>query len=417
VEREILHIAIPSFPIALARSNDPALRNRPVAIAPGNSQRALIQCVSPEARAEGIHVAMPVFKARRLCPAMVIIAPDTKGVTRGTQIMAEACGEFTPIVEPAAGRMFLDLTGSRTLFGPACDVAARLEKILQQRLGVIVTAGSGINKLVSRIAADVLPEPGVYDVIRGSERHFIAPFPLSVLPGIGSEREALLLRDLNLKYVHQLAALPLHHLRLVVGAFAPLLHERACGIDRTPVHPVQKQPEIMEDAYLSEEEHDDHIILAELYRLVETCGMKLRCTGKQAATMTLSISYADGITNQRSTILNPPSTLDLALFHQAEKLFTATCQRRVRVRSIRLACGSLKQQQQQMELFPAGPETAAGGLPLQTALDCLRKRYGTETVRWGRTVTDPPGNFGRPATPCAEDLSAYRYCTQTTRGK
>jgi len=289
-----------------------------------------LQAVSAEAAAEGLMAGIPVFRARKLCPAIIIIPPDPLLVANGTRVLTELAAEFTPIVEPGAGRVFLDLTGSTQLFGPARDTAVRLEAAIGARLGLKAMAGAGASKLVSRIAADALPEPGVYDVFRGAERSFLAPFPVAVIPGIGSEREGLL-RDLRVQRVGAVAALSVAQLRLAVGPFAPLLHERACGIDRSPVQPPRRTTAISEEAFLAQEDNDDGVLLAELYRLVEGCGLQLRMLGRETDKLLLTVGYSDGVMEQRTKRLPAPLALDMELFAASEALFHATCRRRVRV--------------------------------------------------------------------------------------
>lgn len=416
--REILHIVIPSFPIALTRVTDAHLRGRPVAVAPQNSDRALLQCVSAEALAEGIDPGMPIFRARRLCPSLIIIPPDPQLLAKGSRTLSEASAEFTPVVEPAHGRVFLDVTASRRLFGPARDVASRLERKIAARLGLQAMAGTGTNKLVSRIAADVLPEPGVYDVFQGAERTFVAPFPVSVLPGVGQERQTQLLRDLNLRRVEELAALSVTQLRLAVGPFAPLLHERACGIDRSPVQPPRRTPQVLEEAFLEQEDNDDAVLLAELCRLVEGCGLRLRRMNKGARKMTLTVNYADGVADEGVRTFAAPRSLDISLFTAAEELFLATCKRRIRVKGLRLVCSQIGEEIAQLDLFATSEETAPRQVALQETLDLLRGRFGMEAVRWGKTLTPererPVAEETAPASP---DLSRYRYQTLTRSGK
>jgi DNA polymerase-4 len=238
MDRDILHLAIPAFPIALARVADPSLQQRPVAVAPGHSERALVQCASSEALAEGVHAGMALYQARRLCPALTILPSDPAGMARGMGELTAIVADFTPVWEPAApGRLFLDLTGSQRLFGPGRDAAARLEREVVRRLRLHGSVGVAANKLVSRIAAGFLRRPGVCDVLRGSEGSFIAPLPVTVLPGVGKVRQTQLLRELNLRRVGEMAALSVGQLRLAFGPFAPLLQQRAQGIDPSPVHP------------------------------------------------------------------------------------------------------------------------------------------------------------------------------------
>jgi DNA polymerase-4 len=388
MERDVLHLAIPAFPIALTRVSDLSLRERPVAVAPGYSERALLQSVSKEARSEGVHEGMAVYQARRFCPSLILLPPDQELIAKGTRAIQKVSRRFSPILEPAApGRLFLDLTGSRRLLGPGRDAAARLEREIEKDLGLSGSVGVAGNKLVSRIAAGYLEKSGVCDILRGSERSFIGSMSVSVLPGVGKGRESRLFRDLNLCRVEEIAALSVAQLRLILGPFALLLHQRSRGIDPSPVQPPKRSPEISEESFLSVEENDDTFLMAELCRLVEGCGLGLRRLGKAAGKLTLTLMYADGVIERGTARLAVPQNLDLPLFAAAEELFQKSCRRRVRLKGMRLACGRLGQEKRQMDLFADEPAMSPHAETLQKALDSLRGKYGMDSVRWGRGVS------------------------------
>lgn len=387
MERDILHLSIPSFAIALARVSDSSLREKPVAVVPGHSDRALVQSVSPEARSEGIFEGMSAYRARRLCPSLILLPPNPEMIAKGTQGLLEISGNYSPVLEPATyGRIFLDLTGCRRLLGPGRDVAARLKKEIAARLRLPGTIGVAGNKLVSRIASGYLEKPGVCDVLRGSERTFIGPMPVSVLPGVGQARELVLMQDLNLRRVEEVTALSVAQLRLAFGPFAPLLHQRACGFDPSPVQPPRRTPEVAEEAFLKTEENDDQILLAELYRLIECCGLRLRRLRKSAGRIALTANYADGVSEQSATTLPKPQNQDLMLFETAEELFHKVCQRRVRVKGLRLVCSHFIAENRQMDLFTDSNDATPNQSSLQQALDRLRGKHGMTSVRWGRTM-------------------------------
>ena len=414
MDREILHITVPAFPIALARVIHSSLRGRPVAVAPLNSERALLQCISAEAAAEGVHAGTPIYHARKSCPSLIVIAPDPHLMAKGSQALMELSGEFTPIVEPGAGRAFLDLTASRKLFGPARDVAARVERAIISQMGLQAMAGAGVNKLVSRVAADVMQEPGVYDVFHGAERNFLAPFPVSVLPGVGESRQTLLFRDLNLQRVEQVASLSIPQLRLAVGPFAPLLHDRACGVDRSPVQPPRFSTEIVEEGLLDQEENDDAVLLSELLRLVEGCGLRLRRLKKGARKVTLSVRYADGVTQQGKKVLPAPTSLDLALLGAVEELFFTVCKRRQRVRGLRLTCDQVAEDAGQMDLFaPVTAKVSQKQCDLQETLDLLREKHGRDAVRWGKGLVARREATTSSEPPPSWDAEVNRYMTLT----
>jgi DNA polymerase-4 len=383
--RDILHLYIPAFPLAVARVADPGLRDRPLAVAPGNSERALLQCVSAEARAEGVREGMPVFRARRFCPSLQLLLPDPESTARAARELVETAATYTPLWEPATpGRLYLDLTGSGRLMGPGRDAAARMEKEIAGRLRLQGTVGVAGNKLVARIASGYLDKPGVCDVLRGSEESFIGPLPVTVLPGVGGAR-AELLEELNLRRVAEVAALAVAQLRLACGPFASLLHQRARGLDPSPVQPPRRKPEVAEDTFLPQEENDDALLLAELCRLAEGCGLRLRRLGKGARKLLLTVRFADGVTEQGSTLFLRPENRDLPLMAAAEELFYRVCRRRLRVRSLRLGAGRLEGEDRQLDLFALPPESLHRE-PLQEALDRLRERYGMGAVRWGKCI-------------------------------
>lgn len=403
MDRDILHLYIPSFPIALARLSNPALQGRPVAVAPGHSERAPIQHLSIEARSEGLFEGMPLFRARRLCPSLVILPPDPKKVSGGNRALAKLTREYSPVWEPSStGRIYLDLTGSARLFGPGRDTALKLERDLARRLNLTGRVGVAGNKLVSRIAAGYLHKPGVCDILRGSESEFVAPLPVTVIPGIGETRQRILLSDLNLSLVGQVASLTLPQLSLPFGSFAPLLFQRARGIDPSPVLPPRRTPEISRESFLDEGENDDPVLLAELYRLAEECGLRLRNTGKAATKLVLTITHSDGLSRRRAISLKEPTNQDTQIFSLVERLFGEASERRVGIKWMNLVCEGLTEPRMQMDMFP-DPGNPGGKDSLQETLDAVRGKYGMTAVSWGRTAvrvqsSSPYTNARRTAT-------------------
>lgn len=384
--RDILHVSIPAFPIALARVVNSFLRERPVAVAPSHTERAIVQCVSSEARQEGIFEGMPVFRALAFCPSLTVLPPNPRLLSTGVRSLIDLSSRYTPFTEPGApGRLYLDLTGSSRLLGPGRDAAARLDREITDRLRLRGSVGVAGNKLVSGIASRFLDRPGVCDVLRGSERPFIAPMPVSTLPGVGSTRERMLLTDLNLKRIEEVACLSVSQLGLVFGPFAPLLHQRARGIDPSPVLPPRHALDITEESYLIREENSDEALLAELCRVVEACGFRLRRLGKGTGKITLAVYYIDGVSSRGSFVLPYPADNDMILYAAAEDLFEKACQRRVRVRGMRLTCSRVSARNRQVEMFGSAA-TGPSHEKLQAALDAIRDRYDTDAVKWGRVL-------------------------------
>ncbi len=387
--RDVIHFHIPDFPVSVARVADPALRGRPLVVAPQGAGRALVQAASREARAEGVTVGMALERARRFCPQLRVTLPEPHLLARATSALLDVFAHYSPLWEPERpGRLFLDLTGSGRLLGPGRDAAARLEREIAARLSLPGLVGVAENKLVARIAAGCVDRPGVCDVLRGSEERFIAPLPVATLPGIGEAKSGELLAELSLRNIGELATLDASALRLVFGAAAPLVQQRARGIDPTPVRPPQRLPEVAEEAFLERAENDTAVLAGALCRLTERCGFRLREKGQGTRHLLLTVHHLDGVSARRTSRLVECVNDDRALFEAAAMLLRRACVRRVRVRSLRLACRELDAPRSgQLDLFAAPRQRDA---TLQQALDHLRGRHGMDVIQRGAALARRP---------------------------
>jgi DNA polymerase IV len=380
LERQVLHLDVAAFAVAVARVVDPRLRGRPVAVAPP-VVRAVVGTASAEARREGVRPGMPLQDARRLCRGLVVLPPDDGLCGRATQAVLEVAGRFAPVVEPGPlGRAWLDVTGTGRLFGPPIDLAARLQRELRGSLRLDAAMGVAVNKLVSRVAADLIEPVGLRDVPVGDEAPFLAPLGVGRLPGVGS---AVFrgLRALNLRLVGQVAALEVEHLLLAFGRFGALLHQRARGIDPRPVQPPVREPEVRREAVLPEDTNDREALRGALRGLAEDAARELRLRGMSAGRLELEIRYTDARAERGRATLPAPAALDAELWRAADALFSRTCSRRVRVRELRLRAAGLARRQVQLGLFDDDEHRRDAALT--AALDRIRTRHGEGAVRSG----------------------------------
>ena len=191
LERQVLHLDVAGFPVAVERVVDPTLRDRPLVIAPP-VPRARVLFASAEAGREGIQPGMRVDEARRQCRGLVLRPPNDPLYARAGKAVLELTGRFSPVLEPQAhGRIYLDVTGTGRLFGPPIDVAARLRKELIASLRLDAAVGVAANKLVSRVAADVTEPTGLLDIRAGDEAPFLAPLHVARLPQLLCHRWTL----------------------------------------------------------------------------------------------------------------------------------------------------------------------------------------------------------------------------------
>ena len=402
MDRQIVCFQIPSFGIALARLRNPSLRDWPVAIAPTHVPRAVLYEVSSEARKNGLSPGMPVDQARWLCSSLQLIPPDPRGVRSADQYLLEVSGRFAPVWEPVSpGHLYLDLTGTTRLFGRAVDTAARIEREVMERHGLSGVMGLGSNKLVSGIAATLVQPLELYDVSPGSERTFLAPLPVTLLPEFGrlyaakTQEVLATLDDLNLKTLGEIAEIPLFHLELVLGPQARLLRQWALGIDPSPVWPPVRRPSLEVSHILDTDEVDDDRLLGLLYSLLERLCQKLRRQLQACRRLTLTLGHSDGIEITKHQTFNPGTYWEADIYPRLQQLFIRSFQRRVRLRSVRIGAEALGIVEKQLSLFEEEPSEEqikhVRRQRLALALDRLRDRFGDRAVWWGHRQSGVSG--------------------------
>jgi DNA polymerase-4 len=393
--RHIIHIHIPAFPIAVARVSRLELRDRPVAVAPLHSDRALIISVSPEARREGIFKGMALGKAVKFCPDLAVLPPDRELTGRACRVLARMVAQYTPLWESSRpGHIYLDVTGTDRLWGQAKEMASRLRREIEKYLFLPGTAGVAGNKMISSIAARIGSSEGVLDVDHGRESSFIAPLRASVLPGVGHVRRAILLEELGIALVREVAALDMGTLRLVFGRQAYVIHQRALGIDPTPVYPPRREPTVAEEITLPRDENDDGKLLGILYGLVERCSHRLLTRALCPRKAGLVFRYTDQEEVTRRVDLPGVSFWDFDLYRPLERAFLKAYQRRVRIRFLRVWFQDFSAPASQLSLFPVRSPFSEKKASATHALHRIRKRYGEEAIKYGRTAQSCLQNHG-----------------------
>lgn len=387
MDRNIIHLHIPSFPVTLERLRNPQLRDRPVAVAPPQSDRALILAVSSEARKEGIFKGMAIGKALRFCPELTVLPPNPGLVEKGSMLLVKAVSEYTPVWEPSKpGHVYMDITGTRRLWGMAKDTANRIRRDIESRLSLPGAVGVAGNKMVSSIASRLLKSCGILDVDHGTESSFMAPLRVDYLPGVGHVRKRMLLEELNISFVKEIAMMDVDNLRVIFRQQAWMIHQRSVGIDPTPVLPPTAEPEVSESVTLDSDINDDEKLLGTLYRLVEICAHRLRKRGVRPGRAGLTIRYSDQMESRRKAVLTFQGYWESELYPVVEALFFKTCTRRCGVRFMRVRFTDFSETSKQLSLFskPLLKNTKRNNV--SAAMDRIREKYGDDVVRYGKAV-------------------------------
>ncbi len=387
MNRNIIHIDITDFYIAVERVLVPRLRGRPVAVAIETATRSLVFSASGEARQNGVFPGMPLYRALKNCPDLTVLPPNEELYFHATDAMMEIVSRFTPVFEPLRfGHAYLDMTGSGKLFGGVKDAAAKAQQEIRNRLRLDASAGVAGNKLVSKVASDVVSfsgeHHGLCDVRHGYEENFLAPLRVGYLPGVKNKiREQLL--DLNVRLIRQLAVISSENLQMVFGRFGLLLHQRARGIDHRPVRPPKRAPEVVEVETLDDDSNDYYFLRSKMFRLLARAARHLREKKLRTGRMIIEIRYSDykeDSARQRFT----PCNDDADLAPIVNNVFDRALGRRVRVHKMTLRLGDLSPEPAQLSLFAKEKNPKLSAVTL--AMDKIRDRYGEDAIRFGRAA-------------------------------
>ncbi|MGH7498248.1 MAG: DNA polymerase Y family protein, partial [Gemmatimonadales bacterium] len=318
-------------------------------------------------------------------PDLILRPPNPRLYAHASRALDEILRRFAPVIEPKGyGHAFLDLTGTGRLFGPAVDVAARVQREVRERLRLPVSVGIAGNKLVSRAATTVVkPEP-LLEVPGGSEAGFLAPHPLDVLPDLNPQVRSRL-DDYQLELIGEVAAIAESALCAVFGSAGRTLRARARGIDPSPVLPPERRAEFHVAHTLATDTNDLGVLYPLLRVLGERLGRRLRQSGLVARRLRVEATYNDYTAVARTVTLNA-AALDAELWDGARRGFTRANSRRLAVRTVALTLDHLEMRESQMDLWEVACHSErSGDKQLQHALDRITTRYGARALSRGVT--------------------------------
>ena len=388
MNRSIIHLNVADFAVAVERAVDHRLNQRPVIIAPEGAARAAVYDMSNEAYIAGIRKGMALRRAIRLCKDAQILPPHPDRYELAMRDVLKRALPYSPLIEAGEddGHLFMDATGTSRLFGPPRDVAWRLRRQIKTDLGLVPIWSVAHNKLVAKVATRLVKPDGEYIVAPGKEKALLAPLPLSLVPGI-EHADLMRLREFNLTHAFQVSALSLEQLEIPFATRALLLYEAVRGIDPSAVLPVgQKPPKVIADHEFGNDTNDVHILEAILYGLVEQVGSRLRRRRRAARRIAIILDYSDGMRRARQVAARPATANDLILFELARRTLHLAWTRRVRIRHMRLVCDRLIFPPAQMELFAVDQKSDEKRSSLINAIDTVRHRFGSESIRMGRVL-------------------------------
>lgn len=373
-----------AFFVSVELLERPELRGKPVVVGGRPDERGVVSAASYEARKYGIHSAMPLRTAGRLCPHAVFLDSRHSLYAEWSDRVAAILAKYSPVVEMVSiDEAYLDLAGTERLHGPAFAAADALLREITCTTALPCSGGLAATRLVAKVASDQAKPRGMLWVAPGSEERFLSALPVRKIPGIGEVTEKAL-RALGVETTGQLAALPLETLEKVFGQWGTALYRKARGGDAYEFV-IDAEPKSISHNHTFGEDTSDALALEAMLSLLSQRACKrLREAGLESRTLTLTIRYSGFDTRTRSRTLGEPAQLDADVFRVFLDLFRAHRDPRRKIRLLGVSLSGLSHGERQLDLLDH--ERREKLEKLTRAADRLRDRYGFGAVQFGGSL-------------------------------
>ena len=382
--RRIMHLDMDAFYAAVEQSDNPDLRGKPVIV--GGAMRGVVCAASYEARRYGVHSAMPVFQAKRLCPQGIYLPVRMERYKQASCAVMEILRGVSPLVEQVSiDEAYVDITGTERLHGPPAALAERVKAAIREAASLTCSIGIAPNKFVAKIASDFKKPDGLTILEEDRVREFLARLPVGKIPGVGS-KTGQRLHKLGVAFVSDILKFPVQFWEARFGKWGPILYAKAQGIDDSAVEPYSDPKSISAEQTFPSDTDDVAELEKTLFSQAEEVSRELRKHGFKAKTVTLKIKLSDFKLITRSRTLPEPFDTADTLFCTARKLMASLkLSRKVRLAGIGVSN------------FPAGPtqlnitpsrEESERKQRLDRALDQIHSRFSHARVVRGNMMDD-----------------------------
>jgi DNA polymerase-4 len=372
--RTIVHMDLDCFFVAVSRWMNPALNEKPVLIG-GSSDRGVVAACSYETRKFGIHSAMPMKLARRLCPEALIVQGDYEMYTKKSDEVTEIISEYAPLYEKSSiDEFYIDVTGMDRFFG-CYKWAVELWERVRNETGLPSSFGLSVNKTVSKVATDYIKPNSNKKVERGTEKEFLAPMSVNKIPMVG-EKTYQTLRQMGIEKIYTLQQMPAELMGDVLGENGITIWQKANGIDDTPVVAYNERKSISSEETFDQDTIDVVKLKSLLITMTEKLALQLRSENKLTSCVTVKIRYSNFDTHTMQCRI-PYSNCDHLLISRVKELFDKLYNRRMLIRLTGIKFSHLVGGGHQINLFEDSEEL----IHLYQAMDKMRRRFGEDAVQ------------------------------------
>lgn len=379
MDRNIIHLDLDAFFVAVERKKDSRLIGRPLIVG-GSSRRGVVAACSYEARKFGVHSAMPMYLALQLCPDATVISGDMEAYSQYSHIVTEIIEEKAPMFEKSSiDEFYIDASGMDRYFG-AFKWAKELRKKVIHESGLPISLGMSVNKLVSKVATGEFKPNAEQHIPAGTEKEFLAPLAVEKIPMIGKQT-ASFLYDMGVRTVATLRDMPLNFLVSAFGKNGVSLWNKAHGIDESAVMPYAEQKSISTESTFDEDTIDVKRLKSILIAMVEKVTFQLREQKKLTSCITVKIRYSNFDTETKQVHV-PYTSSDHVILRVVQELFDKLYNRRMSIRLVGVRLSNLVQGNHQISLFDDTAET----INLYEAMDYIKHKHGVEKLVRATTI-------------------------------
>lgn len=373
-DKNIIHMDLDSFFVSVERLKEPKLKGIPLLIG-GSSNRGVVASCSYEARKFGIHSAMPMRMAKRLCPHATVIGGDTESYSKYSNLVTDIIAEQVPSYEKSSiDEFYLDLSGMERFFNSYL-LARKIRADIKKESGLIISFGHSINKTVSKVATNESKPNGYRKIDQGMEKAFLSPLTINKIPQVGNSTYHIL-KSMGVCKVKTLQQVPLELVENVLGKNGKSIWYKAQGIDPSRVVPYSEQKSMSSERTFNKDTTDVHQLKSILVSMTERLAFKLRKSHKLTACVTVKIRYSDFDTQTMQCRI-PYTACDHILIAKVKEVFKRLYQRRMLIRLIGVRFSYLIGGGYQINLFDDTEEQ----INLYQAMDRMRLRFGDNKVQ------------------------------------
>ena len=379
MERNIIHLDLDAFFVAVECQRNPFLKGKPLIVG-GSSRRGVVAACSYETRKFGVHSAMPIYLALQLCPDAIVISGDVEAYTVASHLVTEIIAESAPLYEKSSiDEFYIDASGMDRYFG-AFRWAVELRKKILRESNLPISLGMSVNKLVSKVATAEYKPNAEQHIEAGTEKDFLAPLSVDKIPMIGKQTSSFLY-DMGVRTVATLREMPLKFLISAFGKNGVSLWNKAHGIDDSPVVPYVEQKSISTECTFDQDTIDVKRLKSILIAMVEKVAFQLREQQKLASCLTVKIRYSNFDTETKQMQI-PYTASDHVLLRLVTELFDKLYNRRMLIRLVGVRLSGLVHGSHQITLFDDTEES----ISLYQAIDHIKHKHGVEKLTRATTL-------------------------------